>query len=118
MPFAPGGTVRFPAATCAACPLRAQGTASPRGRSVAIHPDERLLADLRQRQQTATGRARLRERVAVEHDLAHVGHWQGGRERYRGERKHLFDLRRAAAVNNLHAIARATSHPAIPSVPN
>ena len=106
MPFEPGATVHFPAATCAACPLQARCTASPHGRSVSIHPDERLLAELRARQQTPAGRAQLRERVAVEHTLAHVGHWQGRRARYRGARKNLFDLRRCAVVHNLHVIAR------------
>ena len=75
MPFAPGGTVHFPAAVCAACPVQARRTASPRGRSVHIHPDERLLAEFRQRQLTAAGRAQLRERAAVEHSLDHSGHW-------------------------------------------
>ena len=106
MPFAPGKTIRFPKDTCAACPLRARCTTSSNGRSVAIHPDEALLAELRQRQQTPEGRAKLRERVAVEHALAHVGHWQGRRARYRGTRKNLFDLRRAAVVHNLHVITR------------
>jgi len=106
MPFEPGKTVRFPKGTCAACPLRARCTASSNGRSVAIHPDEALLAELRHRQQTPQGRAKLRERVAVEHTLAHVGHWQGRRARYRGTRKNLFDLRRVAVVHNLHIIAR------------
>jgi hypothetical protein len=67
MPFTLGGKVQFPAEICAACPLRVQCTTSARGRSVQIHPDERLLAELRQRQLTPAGRARLRERVAVEH---------------------------------------------------
>ena len=106
MPFAPGKTVRFPKETCAACPLRARCTTSSNGRSVSIHPDEALLAELRRRQQTPDGRAKLRERVAVEHVLAHVGHWQGRRARYRGTRKNLFDLRRVAVVHNLHVIAR------------
>ena len=106
MPFAPGTTVRFPKDTCAACPLRARCTTSSNGRSVAIHPDEALLAELRQRQQDPDGRAKLRERVAVEHALAHVGHWQGRRARYLGTRKNLFDLRRVAVVHNLHVIAR------------
>src|SRR5271166_2015930 len=70
MPFEPGRTVRFPAGTCAGCPLRARCTTSSRGRSVSIHPDEALLAELRQRQHTPEGRAKLRERVAVEHTLA------------------------------------------------
>jgi len=106
MPFTPGKTVRFPKATCAACPLRARCTASPAGRSVAIHPDEELLAELRQRQATPAGRAKLRERVTVEHALAHIGHWQGRRARYLGTRKNLFDLRRAAIVHNLHILDR------------
>jgi hypothetical protein len=106
MPFTTGTTVRFPKSTCAACPLRQRCTVSPSGRSVSIHPDEPLLAELRQRQQTPQGRAKLRERVAVEHALAHVGHWQGRRARYRGIRKNLFDLRRVAVVHNLHVIAR------------
>ncbi len=106
MPFEPGGTVHFPAAVCAACPLRERCTSSQRGRSVHIHPDEALLAELRQRQLTAAGRAKLRERVGVEHALAHVGRWQGRRARYRGRRKNLFDLRRCAVIHNLHVIAR------------
>ena len=106
MAFRPGKTVRFPKDTCAACPLRARCTTSSHGRSVAIHPDEALLAELRARQQTPAGRAQLRERVQVEHALAHIGHWQGRRARYTGSRKNLFDLRRAAVVHNLHVIAR------------
>jgi Transposase DDE domain/Transposase domain (DUF772) len=108
MPFQPGKTVRFPKDTCAACPLRQRCTTSSSGRSVAIHPDEALLAELRQRQQTPEGRAELRERVQVEHALAHVGHWQGRRARYLGTRKNLFDLRRVAVVHNLHITARQT----------
>jgi hypothetical protein len=111
LPFEPGGTVHFPAQTCGACPVRATCTGSPRGRSVTIHPDERLLQELRARQLTPVGRAKLRERVQVEHTLAHVGHWQGDRARYVGLRKNLFDLRRIAVVHNLHVLAR------LPDVP-
>jgi len=106
MPFQPGTTVHFPKHTCAACPLRPRCTSSPSGRSVSIHPGEALLAELRERQATPAGRARLRERTKVEHALAHIGHWQGRRARYRGTRKNLFDLRRVAVVHNLHVIAR------------
>jgi hypothetical protein len=106
MAFEPGKTVHFPKDTCTACPLRQRCTTSSNGRSVSIHPDEALLAELRQRQQTPAGRAQLRERVQVEHALAHVGHWQGRRARYRGTRKNLLDLRRVAVVHNLHVIAR------------
>jgi Transposase DDE domain len=106
MPFVPGGKVQFPAEVCQQCPLRQQCTTSTRGRSVQIHPDERLLIELRAAQQTPHGRARLRERVKVEHTLAHLGRWQGRRARYLGQRKNLFDLRRVAVVHNLHVIAR------------
>ena len=106
LPFEPGGVVHFPAEICAACPLRERCTTSQQGRSVTIHPDEALLWELRQRQLTPLGRAKLRERVAVEHALAHIGRWQGRRARYRGIRKNLFDLRRCAVVHNLHVIAR------------
>jgi Transposase DDE domain len=107
MPFQPGGIVHFPEEICSQCPLKAQCTISAKGRSVSIHPDEALLTELRARQQTPHGRARLRERVAVEHTLAHVGRWQGRRARYRGLRKNLFDLRRCAVVHNLHILARS-----------
>ena len=73
---------------------------------MSVHPDEELLAELRHRQKTPEGRAQLRERVQVEHALAHIGHWQGRRARYNGTRKNLLDLRRVAVVHNLHVIAR------------
>jgi Transposase DDE domain/Transposase domain (DUF772) len=104
--FELGNTVHFPKDTCAVCPLHTRCTTSPTGRSISIHPDEPLLAELRQRQQTPNGRAELRERTKIEHALAHVGHWQGNRARYRTARKNLFDLRRVAVVHNLHVIAR------------
>ena len=56
VPLRVGSVVHFPAETCAACPLRTRCTTSAHGRSVALHPDERLLAELRERQRTPTGR--------------------------------------------------------------
>ena len=105
IPFHPGATVHFPEQHCRLCPLRQRCTTSVTGRSVHIHPDERLLQELRERQLTPLGRAKLRQRLPVEHALAHIGHWQGRRARYRGLRKNLFDLRRCAVVLNLHVIA-------------
>jgi transposase len=89
MPFVPGGVVHFPKGICAQCPLKTQCTTSAKGRSISIHPDEALLIELRERQQTSDGRSQLRERVAVEHTLAHVGQWQGWRARYRGAQESL-----------------------------
>jgi transposase len=71
-----------------------------------MHPDERLVCELRERQQAPEGRVKLRERIVVEHPLAHVGRWQGGRARYLGQRKNLFDLRRSAVIHTLHVLAR------------
>jgi len=102
----PGKVVHFPAETCASCPQQTRCTSSKNGRSISLHQDEKLLRELRVRQGTSEGRATLRERVGVEHDLSHIGHWQGDRARYRGMRKNLLDLRRCAVVNNLHIFAR------------
>jgi hypothetical protein len=107
MPFTPGSVVHFPQEKCDVCPLHDQCTKSLKGRSVSIHPDESLLAELREKQLTPVGRAKLRERVAVEHTLAHIGYWQGRRARYRGIRKNLFDLRRCAVIHNLHVLSRS-----------
>ncbi|WP_293299143.1 transposase [Microcoleus sp. PH2017_11_PCY_U_A] len=98
--------VHFPQNECAICPLRADCTNSKKGRTVSIHPSEALMQELRGRQSTAIGRVDLRKRTTVEHSLAHIGHWQGNRARYIGQRKNLFDLRRVAVVHNLHVIAQ------------
>jgi transposase len=93
--------------------MREHCTTSTHGRSVHIHPDERRLDELRQRQLTPQGRAKLRERVAVERALAHVDRRQGSRAHYRGSRKNLFDLRRCAVVHNFHVLLRtSTAQPA------
>jgi transposase len=106
VPVALGSTVRFPAPLCRSCRYQARCTRSTHGRTVHIHPEERLLAALRARQLTVAGRAALRERAQAEHALAHIGQWQGDRARYRGLRKNLFDLRRMAVVSNLHDLMR------------
>lgn len=100
--FTPGTTVEFDPESCGRCRLRAQCTmARTGGRTVAIAEDERLQHRLRKLVATPKGRRRMRERVVVEHRLAHVGQRQGRRARYRGTRTNLFDLRRACAIQNL-----------------
>src|SRR5271155_3539885 len=103
--FEPGNTVHFDPEACGACPQRAKCTsaASGRGRSVSIAEDEALQKRFRRLQQTAPGRQALRERVQVEHALAHIAARKGDTARYLGVRKNLFDLRRAAAIQNLEA---------------
>ncbi|BDA70113.1 hypothetical protein CAL7716_042790 [Calothrix sp. PCC 7716] len=110
LPFSEGAIIRFPKHECETCTLRLQCTESKNGRSISIHPDESLLVELRERQKTESGRAKLRERVSVEHSLAHIGQWQGDKARYRGLRKNLFDLRRMAVIHNLHVLARMSDN--------
>lgn len=106
LPFVQGQVVHLPKHECNICLLHSQCTTSKNGRSVSIHPDELLLQELRERQSTPQGRAKLRERVSVEHCLAQIGQWQGEQARYIGLRKNLFDLRRMAVVHNLHVLAQ------------
>lgn len=103
-----GADVEFDGAACAKCPLREQCTtaAEGNGRTVSIADDERLQQRLRKLMATSRGRERVRERVGVEHSLAHLGRRQGKRARYRGVRKNLFDVRRAASIQNLETIQR------------
>jgi len=107
-PIAFGQTATFPAEACDACSLRRQCTTARRGngRSVSILPDERRQQRLQKMSKTKKGRERFRQRVVVEHRLAHLGYRQGKRARYRGVRKNLFDLRRAAALQNLETAQR------------
>ena len=109
-PLRLGRVSEFPAAQCDRCPLRAQCTTAAlgRGRTVSSGEDAPFQHRLRQRAATRTGRAQLRQRVAVEHRLAHLGARQGRRARYKGVRKNLFEVRRTAAVMNLQTLQRKT----------
>jgi hypothetical protein len=91
-----GTVTEFDPEVCDQCAIREKCTAAAAGsgRSVNIAADERLQQRLRKHIATPRGRARLRERVGVEHKLAHLVRRQGRRARYRGVRKNLFDLRR------------------------
>ena len=103
-----GSVVEFDPEACDHCKLRGKCTVASagNGRTVAIAENERLQHQLRKSIATPRGRARLRKRVCVEHKLAHLVRRQGRRARYRGVRKNLFDMRRAAAIQNLETIQR------------
>jgi len=108
-PMSPGEIVEFESRNCDGCGMRSSCTGRPlgKGRLVRIADDERLQQRLRKRVATPKGRKQLRERVQVEHKLAHIGQRQGRRARYLGVRCNLFDLRRAAAIQNLETTQRA-----------
>ena len=105
--FEAGEVVEFDPEVCGGCPLRAQCTHSASGgRTVRIAEDEQLQQRLRKLQGTKKGRARLRERTGIEHNLAHIAARKGPKARYMGTRKNLYDLRRAATIQNLETIQR------------
>ena len=103
-----GGTVRFDPERCDVCELRPECTRAKlgAGRSVEIADDEKLQHKFRKMSASKAGREKLRERVGVEHHLAHLGRRQGSRARYTGTRKNLFDVRRASCVQNLETMQR------------
>jgi hypothetical protein len=102
-------TVHFPAATCRPCAQRPACTTAHGGRSISLHPQEALLQTLRAAQQDSAGRAQLRLRTTIEHSLARIQQIQGHKARYKGLRKNTLDLRRVAAVTNLHGVARQST---------
>lgn len=109
IPIRIGQTAHFPASTCNACDLKTKCTPSTNGRSLAIAHDEPMQAVFRAREATRSGRKKLRQRVGIEHMLAHVSARKGPRARYRGLRKNVFDTRRTAAIYNLESIQRRIS---------
>lgn len=106
--FEPGRTVEFDPEVCGRCPLRNQCTASSagHGRTISIGENERLQHRLRKQAASPKGRVQLRERVVVEHKLAHIAQRQGRRARYFGARANLYDLRRASAIQNMETAQR------------
>jgi len=89
---------------CSSCPLRAQCTQNAQGRTLQVHPQERLLQQARAHQQTEEGRKRLRERVVVEHALARLSHLGIGQARYFGRVKTRYQLLMASTVANLRHV--------------
>jgi len=100
--------VRFPSSSCGPCTQRKLCTVAT-CRTIAIHPQEALLVELRRRRRTPEGRRELRDRVTIEHSLARLGQIQGNRARYKGARKNTLDARRCSAVANLQELARLRS---------
>ena len=103
-----GHVVRFPAQACDPCDERAACTRARegRGRTISIHPQETMFQALGTAKATPKGRAELRERVPVEHSLAHICNRQGRRARYVGTDKNIFDLCRYAFIENCFAADR------------
>lgn len=104
--FVLGEQIRFDLDECNACQLKKRCTRSERGRVLSISDDELEQQRFLRLVKSKAGREKLRNRIPVEHRLAHLKQKQGDQARYVGERANLFDLRRTAAVLNLEAIHR------------
>lgn len=102
------GHAHFATSDCVGCGSRSkyQDPGAKEGRKVSIHPEEAMQQAFRAAQKMPEGRARLLERVPVEHTLAHQRGAHGRWARYRGVAKNDFDAQRIAAVTNLQAIDR------------
>jgi Transposase DDE domain/Transposase domain (DUF772) len=107
-----------PAATCAACPLRAQCLTEPnrrtgagpprrarRGRTILRHPQEPLLQQARTSRASPAFAAVRRRRQVVEQRIARLVQLGIRQARYVGRAKTLFQLAMAAAVANLPLLA-------------
>jgi transposase len=104
-----GGQFRFAAAVCAACPLRVQCVRGTGGRTVALHPQERLLQDARAFQASPAFREYRRRRQMVEQRIARLVQLGIRQARDVGRTKTTFQLLMAAAVANLTYLAASTS---------
>ena len=100
-----GGQFHFDVAVCAACPLRARCVKGVGGRTVALHPQERLLQDARAFQASPAFAEIRRRRQAVEHRIARLVQLGIRQARYVGRTKTRFQLLMAAAVANLTYLA-------------
>ena len=96
---------QFAAEVCGACRLRPRCVRGQGGRTIAVHPQERLLQAARIFQVTPVFREYRARRQTVEHRLARLVQLGIRQARYRGSAKVLFQLFMAAAVANLTLVA-------------
>jgi hypothetical protein len=101
------GLARF-AEACVDCPLRAECTQAPGGRTIRVGPYEKPLAEARRRQQDPDWAADYRAtRPKVERKVGHLMRRRHGgrRARVRGRTKVAADFNLLAAAHNLARIA-------------
>jgi hypothetical protein len=95
------GRFRFPAAICAACPLREHCVKGKGGRTVTLHPQEALRQRARAYEATEEFREDAIRRQVVEHRIARLVQLGIRKSRFFGRKKTRFQLLMAAAVANL-----------------
>jgi hypothetical protein len=101
----------FDGKVCGACPLRERcfKPTQPRGRRVALHPQEALLQQAREWQGSPDFDRFRKERQTVEHRIARLMQLGMRQARYVGRRKTLFQALITATVANLTLIAGRTT---------
>ena len=106
----PKKSFAFPAAVCAACPLRPQciKAKANRGRTVHLHPQEGLLQQARAFQNSPEFQPYRQMRQTAEHRLARLVQLGIRQARYFGRQKTLFQLLLAVTVANLTLVATKT----------
>jgi hypothetical protein len=97
----------FAGTVCSGCPLRERcfKPTQPRGRRVALHPQEALLQQAREWQRSPDFDRFRKERQTVEHRIARLIQLGMRQARYVGRRKTLFQALITATVANLTLIA-------------
>lgn len=100
----------FAADVCNACVRRPECVRAkrPRGRTIELHPQERLLQAAREFQESAAFQEYRQIRQAAEHRLARLVQLGIRQARYFGRRKTLGQLLLAATVANLTLVANKT----------
>lgn len=107
----------FAAATCRACPLRADCTTGQGGRTLHVNEHHARVAARRAEARTAAFQRRLHGRAAVESTLAELVRGYGyRRHRYRGDAQRAGENLLKAASCNLFRLTRAL-RPAPPTRP-
>lgn len=94
---------------CRRCPLRhkcVQAKQIQRGRTIQVHPQEKLLQAARDYQATEEGRRTLRSRVGVEHAFARLARLGLGQARYFGRAKTRVQVLLTCAAANLRLLLR------------
>ncbi len=112
-----GGVFRFAKAVCRPCPLRSQCVRGRSGRTVQLHPQEKLLQEARQFQASPLFQTYRSLRQVVEHRLARLVQLGIRQARYRGKVKTLFQVFMAAAVANLTLLSYQAAQGDAASIP-
>ncbi|MFC2023486.1 IS1182 family transposase [Chloroflexota bacterium] len=110
----------FGAGFCSVCARRSEcvWAKGRQGRSICLHPQERLLQEARELQESAAFKEYRQTRQTAEHRLARLVQLGMRQARYFGRRKTLFQLLMAATVANLTLVATKTGQMGPKGVPS